>query len=124
MIKKLQKNVLTLSILLLPSAALARLPRPTGGGKLEAILDTFSDFFDDIIIFLMLLATAVFLWGIIKYLTVGGDEEKIKEARRMIIWGIVFLAVMVAVWGFVNIVLDFIFGTGGFQSTTPSGPSQ
>ena len=120
MIKKLQKNVLTLNILLLPSAALAQ----SSGGKLEAIFGTFSDFLDDIVIFLMLLATAVFLWVIIKYLTAGGDEEKIKEARSMIIWGIVFLAVMVAVWGFVNIVLDFLgLGNADAPDPIPTGPT-
>ncbi|OFX79030.1 MAG: hypothetical protein A2071_10900 [Bacteroidetes bacterium GWC1_47_7] len=51
------------------------------------------------------------MWGVVRYISAGGDEEKTKEARQMIIWGVIFLAVMVAVWGFVNIVLDFIFGT-------------
>src|SRR3989338_861809 len=64
-----------------------------------------------IIVFLFLVATVVFLWGVVKYISAGGDEEKTKEERQMIIWGVIFLAVMVAVWGFVNIVLDFIFGT-------------
>jgi hypothetical protein len=60
---------------------------------------------------MVLVATAIFLWGGVRYIAAGGDEEKVKEARSMIIWGIIFLAVMVAVWGFVNIVLDFVFGT-------------
>ena len=64
-----------------------------------------------IIVFLFMVATVVFLWGVVKYISAGGDEEKTKEARQMIIWGVIFLAVMVAVWWFVNIVLDFIFGT-------------
>lgn len=64
-----------------------------------------------LIIFLFLVATVVFLWGVVKYISAGGDEAKTEEARNMIIWGIIFLAVMVAVWGFVYVLLDFVFAT-------------
>jgi uncharacterized membrane protein (GlpM family) len=80
-------------------------------GAFEGFVDTVSAGLNTIIIFLFLVATVIFLWGVVRYIAAGGDEEKTKEARSMIIWGIIFLAVMVAVWGFVNIVLDFIFGT-------------
>ncbi len=67
----------------------------------------------------------LFLWGIVKYITAGGDEEKTAEARNMITWGIIFLAIMVAVWGFVNVFLEFILE----QNTdtidpVPRGPQQ
>ena len=89
---------------LAPFAALAQ-------GAFDNTIGTISGGLNTIIIFLFLVATVVFLWGVVRYISAGGDEEKTKEARQMIIWGIIFLAVMVAVWGFVNIVLDFIFGT-------------
>ena len=73
-------------------------------------LGTISSGLNTIIVFLFLVATVIFLWGVVRYISAAGDEEKTKEARSMIIWGIIFLAIMVAVWGFVNIVLDFIFG--------------
>jgi uncharacterized membrane protein (GlpM family) len=80
------------------------------GGSFDDFITTVSAGLNTIIIFLFLVATVIFLWGVVRYISAGGDEEKTKEARSMIIWGIIFLAVMVAVWGFVNIVLDFIFG--------------
>ena len=116
-------NISLIRTLVASGAALAPL-LAFAQGSFENAIGTISAGLNTVIVFLFLVATVIFLWGIVRYITAGGDEEKIKEARRMIIWGIVFLAVMVAVWGFVNIVLDFIFGTGGFQSTTPSGPSQ
>ena len=82
-----------------------------GSGAFDTTLGTISDGLNTIIIFLFLVATVIFLFGVVRYISAGGDEEKTKEARSMIIWGIIFLAIMVAVWGFVNIVLDFIFGT-------------
>ena len=78
---------------------------------IETVIQQLSDIFNSIIPLLVLLATALFLWGIVKYITAGGDEEKLREARNLIVWGIVFLSVIVAVWGFVNIIIDFIFGT-------------
>src|SRR3989338_1056826 len=80
-------------------------------GAFDDVIGNVSNGVNTIIIFLFLVATVSFLWGGVKYISAAGDEEKTKEARQMIIWGVIFLAVMVAVWGFVNIVLDFIFGT-------------
>ena len=58
-------------------------------------------------------AVVVFLWGVVQYITAGGDEEKRKEARNMMIWGIVGLFVMVAVWGLVWLLLNtFNLNTG------------
>ena len=98
------RTLITVGMALAPLAALAQ-------GAFENAIGTVSAGLNTIIIFLFLVATVVFLWGVVRYISAGGDEEKTKEARQMIIWGIIFLAVMVAVWGFVNIVLDFIFGS-------------
>ncbi len=89
----------------------------------DQILGSFSTLLNTLITFFILLATVLFLWGIVKYIMAGGDEEKIKEARSTIIYGIIFLAVMLAVWGFVNIVLDFILGSHDSQRI-PVGPTQ
>src|SRR3989338_9114645 len=62
-----------------------------------------------IIVFLFLVATVIFLFGVVEYNSAAGEQEKQEEARNMIMWGVVFLAVMVAVWWVVYIELDFIF---------------
>ena len=93
--------------------------------EITRILGDATAFLNLVVTFLILLATVIFLWGIIKYILAGGDEEKVKEARHLIIWGIIFLAVMVGVWGFVNIVLDFLFSSdSGNIAPIPFGPQQ
>jgi uncharacterized membrane protein len=77
----------------------------------DRVIDILTNSINLLIVFLFLVATAIFLWGVVKYIGSGGDEAAREEARNLIIWGIIFLAVMIAVWGFVYIVLDFIFGT-------------
>ena len=64
-------------------------------------------------------AVVVFLWGVVKYITAGGDEEKIKKGRDTMIWGIVGLFVMVAVWGLVWILLN----TFNLDTGTPPYPA-
>jgi len=112
------RTLIATSLALAPLAASAQ-------RSIEDIFGDLSGFLNIIITFLILLATVLFLWGIVKYITAGGDEEKTKEARGMIIWGIVFLAIMVAVWGFVNVLLEFILETDSSTPTPiPEGPQQ
>ena len=80
---------------------------------------TFSSIADNIaeallllIPILFILATIVFIWGIILYVTAGGDEEKRKEGRKFIIYGLIGLFVMVAVWGIVNVIVGLFFPDG------------
>ena len=78
---------------------------------ITAIFNRLSQVLKLIIPFLVLLATVVFIWGVVKYITAGGDEKKLEEAKSVILWGIIALAVMLTAWGFVAIVIDVLFGT-------------
>ncbi len=78
-------------------------------GVAIAIIDILDVF---VIRILFLLATAVFIWGVILYISAGGSEDKAKKGRGYIIWGIVGLTVMVAVWGIVKIITT-TFNLGG-----------
>ena len=70
---------------------------------------------------LMVLATVVFLWGVVLYVIAGGDEEKLERAKGFIIAGIIGLFVMIAVWG----IVQAIQGTFGFTRTAiPPGPGR
>ena len=81
------------------------------GFTIENVLGTLTTSINLVIPFLVLVATAMFLWGVLRYLTAGGDENRLKEARWLIIYGIIGFAVIIAVWGFVYVVIDFIFNT-------------
>ena len=53
---------------------------------------------------LFAVALIIFLWGVIQYVIAAGDDEKRKEGKQKIIWGIIGLFVMVAIWGLVNLI--------------------
>ena len=86
---------------------------------LDAVINDVARILNAIIPVLFILATVVFLWGIIRYITAGGNEDSTKEGKRLMIWGLVGLAVMIAVWGVARAIVG-TFGLGG--QTIPQGP--
>ena len=50
-------------------------------------------------------ALIAFFWGLAKFIfRLGGDEKAVKEGKRLMIWGIIALFVMVSVLGIISFV--------------------
>lgn len=94
-------------------------PLVAAAQTIETILTRLQSILNQIIPILMIIATIVFLWGVIGYITAGGDEEKRRDSKSYIIWGLVGLFALVAVWGIVKVLVT-TFGLGGVG--TPTGP--
>ena len=77
------------------------------------LIDNLGGVFNAVIPLLMVAATVFFLWGVLQFVTSGGDEDKRKEGRENIIYGLIGLFIMVAVWGLVNAIA----GTFGLETT-------
>lgn len=89
--------------------------------SIESILAIIRNILNIVIPVLMVLATVIFLYGVITYITAAGDEEKLASSRKYIIWGLVALFVMVVIWGLVTVLIN----TFGVQrEVTPLGPQQ
>ncbi|MBI2056500.1 MAG: hypothetical protein HYT37_03950 [Candidatus Sungbacteria bacterium] len=101
-------KIISVGSLLVPYAAFAQNPQAIEG-IINRILDTFNNI---IIPLLFVFATLIFLWGVIKYIAKGSEEKEQKAARSLMLYGIIGLAVMLAVWGIVNIIIQY-FGVGG-----------
>lgn len=112
----MNKHILTK--LAIGSSAL--LPFIAQAQDISSALTTVQTLLNSIIPVLMILATIVFLWGVIKYITAGGDEEALKTGRAYMIFGLIGLFVMVAVWGIVVLLIN-TFGVGGVGIPT-GGP--
>ena len=68
----------------------------------------------------MIVATVVFLWGVVKYVIAQGDEKKLAEGRKYIIYGLIGLFVMLAMWSIVTAVKNTVFNnSGGGGNTLP-----
>ncbi len=77
-------------------------------GKVSSIINT-------LIPIVLALALLMFLWGMFQYFILGaGDEGKRETGRSYMIYGLIGLAVMVAVWGLVNLLISIVgVNTGG-----------
>ncbi len=60
------------------------------------------------------LAVVWIVWYVFKYMIAGGEEEK-KASKGGIVYGIVGLAIILSIWGLVNILVR----TLGLDNTVP-----
>lgn len=50
------------------------------------------------------LALLAFFWGLLKFIFAQGNEESKADAKKIMLWGIIALFVMVSVWGLVDFI--------------------
>lgn len=89
----------------------------TGAGSLDQLgryLNQFIVFFDRYLVPLIFaIAFIVFLWGVYTYFILGGaNEEKRQEGQKFVMYAIIGFALMISVWGIVNL-LNNSFGFAG-----------
>ena len=91
----------------------------TLGDILNPTTGTIPQILNIVIPILMVIATIVFIWGIISYILSAGSDERKKEAKNLIIWGLIGLFVIVAMWGLVT-VIGSTFGVS--ETVIPGAP--
>lgn len=70
---------------------------------------------------LSVLAIAVFMYGVVRYIMAGGDANKESEARSYLVAGLVGLFVLVSFWALISLVVTtFQLDTSGAPPITPS----
>jgi hypothetical protein len=84
--------------------------------KLAEIISSFIDFINGVLVPLVFaIALIVFLFGVFRFFIAGADNpEKRKNGTSLILYSIIGFAIMVSVWGLVNLVV----GTFGFDNTS------
>jgi mannose/fructose/N-acetylgalactosamine-specific phosphotransferase system component IID len=102
------KKITGLLTFLLPSVTFAQENEGIGGS-----ISKIQDIVESLIPLIIGIAVVVFIWGILKYV-IAKDEDSQKEARSIMIYGIIVLFVMVSVWGLVKLLSDTLdIKTGG-----------
>jgi hypothetical protein len=115
----MKKKLVVLSglFLSLPALAFAQglATCSTNTGDLWGVLCTVGRFLNAIVPVLVALGVVLFVWGVIT-MVVANDEEAKTKGRNRMIWGIIGFAVIVGMWGLVNL-LGKTFGVGSGQNT-------
>lgn len=99
----------------------------------QSIIMTFAQFINDrvidvvngtIIPGIFALAFLAFIWGVFRYVFAGDGKNDIENARQIMIWGIIVIAIMVSLWGILRVFKNTITtGTGGSSSGSSFGQS-
>ena len=103
---------LFLIFILLPHVARAQGTIP------QIIRDTTDIIIRRVIPIAMLIAVAVFGWGIAKLIAAAGNTQKVDEAKGIIWWGVIALFVLAAINATIYFIQTYI-GTPGGGSVTP-----
>ena len=82
-------------------------------GTMFGILCRVGQFLNAVVPVLIALAVVYFVWGVVTYV-ISNDEEAKKTGRDRIIYGIIGLAVIIGMWGLVNLLRN----TFGLNNTT------
>jgi predicted PurR-regulated permease PerM len=91
-------------------------------GTLPNIIASIITFINNVLVpFVFALAFAIFLFGVFKYFFVNGvkDPKARGEGRNFILWSVIAFAVLVSVWGLVNLVK----GTFNLNNNQPGLPT-
>lgn len=94
-------------------------------GYFEALVQQIGSFIDLAIPVLIGLAVLAILFGLMRYAFAAGNEEAQAEGKRIMVWGVIILFVMVSIWGLVNL-LQSVSGVENTQAPdvgdlTPTG---
>lgn len=99
-------KLLAIALLAVPGFAFAQ--------TVGSILGTVQRIFDALIPLLITLAVIYFFWGVAQYILKSDNEEGRREARNIMLYGLIALFVIVGVWGLVGVIAEtFGVQTGG-----------
>jgi len=118
----MKKKLVTAFSFVLGFSPLLAFAQNTGGcnsvetGTIQQIICKIGNVLDTLIPVLIVLGIVYFVWGVVQYV-IASDEEAKKKGRNRMIYGIIGLVVIVAMWGLVGIVTK-TFGLNGTTSVT------
>lgn len=102
----MKKNISKISLYAL---GLLALPSITHAKTFKDLVENVTgDLASTIIRFIFIVALAYFFWGIVQY-SIGQTQESKDQGRSYMLWGVIALTVMFAVYGLIRIVSNTIF---------------
>jgi len=69
---------------------------------MKALIQATGGVINQLIVIVAGLALLYFFWGLVKFIFHADDVEKHEEGRNIMVWGLLALFVMFAVWGLVR----------------------
>ncbi len=79
----------------------------------EPLLDTITSIINVALSLLGIVAVVIILIGGFKWMTAGGSEDKVADARKLIFSGIIGIAIILSAWAIANFVLSALVDATG-----------
>ncbi|MEW5908045.1 MAG: hypothetical protein AB1643_02610 [Patescibacteria group bacterium] len=80
-----------------------------GNTSIDQIISTLNtSVFNPLILLMIAIALAVFIWGVIEFIAGADNEQQRVKGKRHIIWGLIGLTIVIGVKGIIDIVLNFV----------------
>lgn len=111
------KKVIISTLALAPAFAFAQ-----ELGNINRLMRSIGDLVDLALPIVVGIALLAFFWGLVKYIFAQGNEESKADAKKIMIWGLVALFVMVSVWGLVRFIGNALGIQQGDTIVVPSVP--
>ena len=93
-------------------------------GNIQVLAQSIGSIVSTLLPVVVAIALLGFFWGLAKFIFAAGDESKKEEGKRVMVWGVIALFVMVSVWGLVFFIGNALgVGQGGAPSVPTVNPS-
>ena len=97
----MKKIILAIPVLLCPTWVYAQ---GLSSNDVSGLFEFFDNLIGALVPLMVALAIMYFLWGVLKFVASGADEEKRVAGRYMMVHGVIAIFVMVSVWGLVALI--------------------
>ena len=87
---------------------------------IDIVLSRVQKWLNWVLILAFIILTLYFAWGVVGYVRAGGDEKKVADAKRHIIYGIIGMAIAGAIWGIAYVIWNSLGITPGGTVPVPS----
>ena len=91
-------------------------------GNVETFVESIGRLVDLALPIVVAIALLGFFWGLVKFIFAQGNEESKADGKKIMIWGVVALFVMVSVWGLVRFIGNAFNISEGGQVNVPTVP--
>lgn len=109
----MKKLIIGAALFALPTVTFAQL------AGVQALATSFGTLVSTLIPIVMGLAVLVFFWGLVKYISSTSDESSKLDGKNLMIWGMIALFVMVALWGILGWFQTQLGLNDAIQTSTP-----
>jgi uncharacterized membrane protein HdeD (DUF308 family) len=79
------------------------------GSTITDIIYFMINIINQAVVLVVALALLFFFWGIMKFILNADNDEERTKGKKVMVWGIIALFVMVSVWGLINILANTFF---------------